>query len=589
MSFFNTGNPVPSNDPRDLDDNAMHVDELVNSTELTYTDRLGTERLTMAGIEAEAASSATLRSDLAADDGSDLVGFKAAGTGAEAMTLQDKGRISGLTVVEFMTDAERADALTGAPVLNHSGAFTDFIAAVITKGGRGRIPKGTYRLNTNVIGNWTQVIEYDEGAVLTGAGILFAVQHILNQVVGTKEIRRGVSDPSSGVVSRYFTTTNETPGGGYGVRFDYRQTVTNTSGFSLGIGNICQWDSINGGAGESMWNVATTPILGSGGTWGVVCEEQNIVNRGPDNGYVKTRGEQARWCGAMQVVPEATDLSGGTGVTGRNAAFGYCTAASSFVNDLGFRVKFYNGLMIEKDSIGPDGRGVLASGDSSGVASQLPMYGLEIDQRWAQGINTTAATFTSSIAINLGNGHVFTWGGTGPSLIGSQTTGLLRIASSGAGAIAMIPGGAGSGAMQFAPVASTVNLFSVSGGATGNSPQSIVAGADTDINYVVAAKGANGRFQCNVGSIAVNTAGKGLQVREGANAKQGVATLVAGTVVVANTSVTATSRIMLTSQVDGGTPGFLRVSTRAVGTSFTILSSSAADTSTVAYQIFEPA
>lgn len=81
---------------------------------------------------------------------------------------------------------------------------------------------------------------------------------------------------------------------------------------------------------------------------------------------------------------------------------------------------------------------------------------------------------------------------------------------------------------------------------------------------------------------------KGLSIREGTDAKQGTVTLVAGTKVVANTSVTANSRIFLTSQVDGGTPGFLRVSARVAGTSFTILSSNAADTSTVAYEIFEP-
>jgi hypothetical protein len=75
MSFYNTGNPVPSIDPRDLDDNAKHIDEIVNSTDLTFVDRLGTERLTMAGLEAEAAASVTLRLDLAEPDGADLSGF----------------------------------------------------------------------------------------------------------------------------------------------------------------------------------------------------------------------------------------------------------------------------------------------------------------------------------------------------------------------------------------------------------------------------------------------------------------------------------------------------------------------------------
>lgn len=93
----------------------------------------------------------------------------------------------------------------------------------------------------------------------------------------------------------------------------------------------------------------------------------------------------------------------------------------------------------------------------------------------------------------------------------------------------------------------------------------------------------------SLGSLAVSTAGSGLQVKEGSNAKQGTATLAAGSAVVANTSVTSTSRILLTSNADGGTPGWLRVSARTAGTSFTITSSSASDTSTVAYQIFEPA
>lgn len=90
------------------------------------------------------------------------------------------------------------------------------------------------------------------------------------------------------------------------------------------------------------------------------------------------------------------------------------------------------------------------------------------------------------------------------------------------------------------------------------------------------------------GDIDMGTAGKGLKVKEGANAKQGTAVLVAGTVTVADTAVTASSRIFLTSQADGGTPGFVRVSARTAGTSFTITSSNVADTSTIAYEIFEP-
>ncbi|MFD5491605.1 hypothetical protein ACFWH4_01355 [Streptomyces sp. NPDC127091] len=89
--------------------------------------------------------------------------------------------------------------------------------------------------------------------------------------------------------------------------------------------------------------------------------------------------------------------------------------------------------------------------------------------------------------------------------------------------------------------------------------------------------------------VIIGLAGKGLRVKEGTNAKMGVATLAAGTVTVANTSITATSRVFLTCQTPGGTPGFLRVSARTAGTSFTILSSSGTDTSVVAWLIVEPA
>jgi len=77
-------------------------------------------------------------------------------------------------------------------------------------------------------------------------------------------------------------------------------------------------------------------------------------------------------------------------------------------------------------------------------------------------------------------------------------------------------------------------------------------------------------------------------VVEGDDAAMGVVTLVAGTKVVANERVTANSRIFLMTQAPGGTPGWLQVSARTAGTSFTILSSNAADTSVVAYLLLEP-
>lgn len=85
------------------------------------------------------------------------------------------------------------------------------------------------------------------------------------------------------------------------------------------------------------------------------------------------------------------------------------------------------------------------------------------------------------------------------------------------------------------------------------------------------------------------TAGKGLKIKEGSNAKMGIVTLSSGAATVNTTAVTANTRIFLTVQTAGGTQGFLRISARVANTSFTITSTSATETSTVAWLLVEPA
>lgn len=85
------------------------------------------------------------------------------------------------------------------------------------------------------------------------------------------------------------------------------------------------------------------------------------------------------------------------------------------------------------------------------------------------------------------------------------------------------------------------------------------------------------------------TASGQLKIRSPAAGQvHGRAALTAGSVTVNSTSVTANTNIFLTCQTPAGTPGFLRVSARVAGVSFTITSSSGADTSTVAYLLIEP-
>jgi len=104
-------------------------------------------------------------------------------------------------------------------------------------------------------------------------------------------------------------------------------------------------------------------------------------------------------------------------------------------------------------------------------------------------------------------------------------------------------------------------------------------------------RGGAGLLSVLTADLLVSTVGKGMRIKEGSNAKMGTATLVGGTVTVANTSVTANSRIQLTVQSLGTVtaPKAVAVTARTAGTSFTITSADATDTSVVAYELVEPA
>lgn len=68
----------------------------------------------------------------------------------------------------------------------------------------------------------------------------------------------------------------------------------------------------------------------------------------------------------------------------------------------------------------------------------------------------------------------------------------------------------------------------------------------------------------------------------------GRATLVLGTVTVNHPAVTAASNIFVSRQVTAGVAAGVAVTARTPGVSFTITSTSAADTSTIAWLVVEP-
>lgn len=90
-TFYDTRNPIPSNDPRDLDDNAKHIDAFANSVNATEPDRFGVQRKTLSGIINDA-DAELLRTDLAATDGAELIGAGSrtqAGKNADVISVRD--------------------------------------------------------------------------------------------------------------------------------------------------------------------------------------------------------------------------------------------------------------------------------------------------------------------------------------------------------------------------------------------------------------------------------------------------------------------------------------------------------------------
>lgn len=124
-------------------------------------------------------------------------------------------------------------------------------------------------------------------------------------------------------------------------------------------------------------------------------------------------------------------------------------------------------------------------------------------------------------------------------------------------------------------------------------PNALIIDVRTSGGYVVTLDGSTKNFSLVTsgaslgGNFTLLNTGNKILIKSGTNASAGTATLVGGTVTVNTTAVTANSIIHLTSQADGGTPGFLRITTKTAGTSFVITSSSASDTSTVGWWIMD--
>ena len=229
----------------------------------------------------------------------------------------------------------------------------------------------------------------------------------------------------------------------------------------------------------------------------------------------------------------------------------------------------------------------------------------------------SSSTFTSPVSINIGGGTPTTL--TNPTFqatnnVNNFTQSSVQNKSAGASASAdhiCYPDNNANDITGFMDIGITSSTFSdstyaITGANEGYVFASAPSGAGKSGNMVIATDltGFNNAIKFYTGGfnsaanlrmtiegtnnqVVLNKLGGGFSVKEGVNGKQGIVTLVAGTATV-TTTVTANSRIFLTAQSAGGTVGAVYVSARTAGTSFTITSTSGADTSVIAYEIFEP-
>lgn len=129
MSDYNTGNPVPSQDPRDLDDNATVFDNLLNASADYFPDRRGVLRKTWYRMEQDASA-------LVSPNVSALAAI--AGAADKAFYFSGPAAYGTYTLTSFMrtlggsANAASARTTLGAMALADTGAYAGSAAKLTT-------------------------------------------------------------------------------------------------------------------------------------------------------------------------------------------------------------------------------------------------------------------------------------------------------------------------------------------------------------------------------------------------------------------------------------------------------------------------
>jgi hypothetical protein len=180
--------------------------------------------------------------------------------------------------------------------------------------------------------------------------------------------------------------------------------------------------------------------------------------------------------------------------------------------------------------------------------------------------STTTITAATGLTVTSG-GATITAGGLTVTAGGAGITGTTNINTTGAAVTSIGTGGTGA-----VHIGNATGNTAVTGSLTASTTLTATAGAITATN----------------GNLVLGTAGNKLSIATGSNASIGTSgAMTSGAVTVSNTSVTANSIIFVQPAVLGTvtSPQAGYVSSKSAGTSFTITSAGATDTSTWNYLI----
>lgn len=168
------------------------------------------------------------------------------------------------------------------------------------------------------------------------------------------------------------------------------------------------------------------------------------------------------------------------------------------------------------------------------------------------------------------------------TLTGTTEADVLKVGSSGTvGAFNVFPTTASKGSIRILAADSagdTVTTITNASQAAARAYTIPDAGADASFVMTAGTQSVGGAktftsdLTTTTSNVIIGTAGKGVQIKEGSNARMGTSTLTSGTVTVSNTSVTANTRIFLSRYSPGASTalGTLSVGTVVASTSFVI-------------------